>query len=122
LLDDNLLSGHSSLAIYFKIDHNILVSRLVNRRTCSGCGEIYNLISSPPAELDKCDKCGNALFQREDDNEKSLVNRLSVFSKNISEITKFYEETNRLQVIDVTNESSLEVFEKINYILSKYRS
>ena len=57
-------------AIYFDIDQSILISRIVNRRSCSVCGEIYNLKFKPAKVEGKCDKCGGDLIQRKDDNEE----------------------------------------------------
>ena len=45
------------LAIYFDIDNEALVERLINRRSCPKCGTIYNLISNPPKIMDYCDIC-----------------------------------------------------------------
>ena len=57
-----------AMVIYFDIDDEALVKRLINRRSCPKCGTIYNLISNPPKIMDYCDICDTKLVQREDDN------------------------------------------------------
>ena len=54
-------------AIYFDIDTNVLVERIVNRRSCPVCGEIYNLEFKPPKVAGHCDNDGAELTQRKDD-------------------------------------------------------
>ncbi len=54
------------------------IKRLSSRRTCSKCGEVYNLITNPP-KGDKCDKCGGELAQREDDQPQAIKRRLSIY-------------------------------------------
>ena len=57
-------------ATYFDLDTDILISRIVNRRSCPKCGEIYNLKFKAPKNEGKCDVCGTELTQRKDDNEE----------------------------------------------------
>ena len=57
-------------AIYFDLDPEILIARIVNRRSCPKCGEIYNTKFKPTKVAGICDKCGAELTQRKDDNEK----------------------------------------------------
>ena len=45
-----------ALAIYFDIANDVLVQRLVNRRSCPKCGMIYNLLSSPPLRFETYEK------------------------------------------------------------------
>ena len=58
-----------------------IVKRIVNRRTCKKCGAIYHLIYSPPKESNKCDKCGGELYQRDDDKEETVRERLRVYKQ-----------------------------------------
>ena len=59
LLDEVVIKEASSKAVYFEIDLDMLAARLTNRRTCSGCGEIYNLLSKAPKTEGVCDLCGS---------------------------------------------------------------
>ena len=55
------------------------VKRLSARRTCEKCGEVYNLITHPSTELDKCDKCAGKLILREDDYPEAIKRRLQIY-------------------------------------------
>ena len=112
-LDDNFLSGSKSKAIYFDIDLDMLAQRLINRRTCADCGEIYNLISKAPKTDGVCDKCGGKnLMQRKDDNEETVKTRLSVFRETIGPVLSHYESQGRLLRVDASA-SSDKVFNSI---------
>lgn len=102
LLDSEVLKNAKSRAVYFDIDLNMLAARLVNRRTCSGCGEIYNLLSRAPKVEGVCDKCGGELAQRKDDNEQTVKTRLQVFKETVEPILSYYEDQGRLGRIDAS--------------------
>ncbi len=102
LLDEEVLKETASRAVYFDIDLDMLAARLVNRRTCSGCGEIYNLLSKAPKADGVCDKCGGELAQRKDDNEETVKTRLQVFKDTVEPILSYYEESGRLGRIDAS--------------------
>ena len=101
-LDEVVLKEAASKAVYFDIDLEKLAARLINRRTCSGCGEIYNLLSKPPKEEGKCDLCGASLTQRKDDNEETVKTRLQVFKDTIEPVLAHYESTGRLARVDAS--------------------
>lgn len=101
-LDSVVLKDTKSRAVYFEIDLEMLAARLTNRRTCSGCGEIYNLLSKAPAKQGVCDKCGGELAQRKDDNEETVKTRLQVFKETIDPVLSHYEESGRLAKIDAS--------------------
>ena len=62
-------------AIYFDIDTQILIDRIIYRQSCPKCGEIYNKKFKPSKVEDVCDKCGSALKTRADDNEETAKAR-----------------------------------------------
>ncbi len=113
-LDKEVLRDSKSLGVYFEIDKGRLVERLTNRRTCSNCGAIYNLISKKPKIMGVCDKCGNTnLQQRADDKEEVITNRLKVFEDAISPVLKYYQDLGRLMKVDA-EKSPDEIYEKIS--------
>jgi adenylate kinase len=77
--------------IDFFATKELIIKRLTNRRTCSKCGAIYNLITVPPKEEGKCDKCGAELFQRDDDKEETIMNRLETYSKQTAPLIGYYK-------------------------------
>jgi adenylate kinase len=68
----------------------IILLRLSNRRACSSCGAVYNLITDPPAVDGICNRCGGRLYQREDDRPQTIKKRLSIYLKEISELQDYY--------------------------------
>lgn len=80
--------------INLEVPDEEIMSRAINRRTCenSECKEIYNLRDNPPKVEGICDKCGSKLFQRKDDNEETVKNRLSVYHAQTEPLIKYYSE------------------------------
>jgi len=73
-----------------------LVKRLSGRRLCRVCQTPYHIISSPPKAPGKCDRCGGALYQRFDDREKIVKDRLNVFFAQTVPILDYYEKQGKL--------------------------
>ncbi len=82
------------------VDSGLLLTRLTGRRICKECGATYHLEFNPPAKADVCDKCGGELYQRSDDNEETVANRLDVNIKQTKPLLDFYEELGYLQSIN----------------------
>ena len=68
-----------------------LVQRLSGRRMCRACGANFNVIFSPPARDGVCDVCGGELYQRSDDNEETVRNRLDVYRRQTAPLIGYYE-------------------------------
>ena len=99
-------------AIYFDIDTSILVERIVNRRSCSKCGEIYNLAFKTPAKEGICDKCGGALTQRKDDTREVAQSRFDTYDRETAPLVDYYKKKNVLKSIDA-NGTIDEVWERL---------
>ncbi|KKZ98426.1 Adenylate kinase [Bacillus wiedmannii] len=82
------------------VDSGLLLTRLTGRRICKECGATYHLEFNPPAKADVCDKCGGELYQRSDDNEETVANRLDINIKQTKPLLDFYEELGYLQSIN----------------------
>lgn len=107
-LDREVLKGRPSLAIYFEIDLQKLISRLTNRRTCKDCGAIYNLVSQAPQKAGICDKCGSTnMVHREDDKEEVIKKRMDVFTQNTQPVLDYYNRANRLMTVNAENSIEL---------------
>lgn len=87
-------------AIYLEINEVSLVERIVNRRFCRQCGEIYNLVSRPPQQEGLCDNDGAKLFQREDDTAEVFEARLEVYMRETKPVLDYYREKDLLYPID----------------------
>lgn len=119
MLEAELLHGRKTLAVYFKIDLGILINRVVNRRTCENCGEIYNLTTKAPRVADVCDKCGAAgtLKQRKDDTQEVVANRLKIFSETVEPMLAFYRSKGTLIVIDASMQEK-KIFDELEKVIS----
>lgn len=93
---DNTLDG----VILLDIDPEVIVKRLSNRRTCSKCKAVYNLLNKPPKQEGVCDQCGGELVQREDDKEETIRKRLDVYQAQTMPIIDFYRNNSRLLEVD----------------------
>lgn len=86
--------------IEIHVPTDVVVGRLTGRRTCKACGAIYHLVHNAPAVDGVCDSCGGDLYQRSDDNEASVRERLGEYDKKTSPLTAWYRERNLLVRVD----------------------
>jgi adenylate kinase len=87
-------------AIDLKVDEESLVKRLTMRRTCKNCSAVYHLEFNPPKKAGVCDKCGGELFQRSDDTEKVVRERLKVYKESTLPLTEYYAKKGILKTVD----------------------
>lgn len=99
-------------AVYFDLDQEILISRIVNRRSCPKCGEIYNIKFHPPKTEGVCDKCGTELTQRKDDNEETAKARFETYFRETEPLVDYYKNKEVLRTIDA-NGTIDEVWERL---------
>ncbi len=99
-------------AVLMDVDFDILMKRLTGRRTCSLTGELLNVYFSSQEELDKCTSAGGELIQREDDNEETIGNRLTVYRENTEPLIDFYKQREKLVTINAEGEID-EVYERL---------
>jgi len=83
-------------AIYIEVPNEELVKRLSGRRLCRVCQTPYHIISSPPKTPGKCDKCDGELYQRSDDREETVRDRLGVFFAQTVPILDYYKKQSKL--------------------------
>lgn len=104
-------------AIYFDLNQDVLISRIVNRRSCPICGEIYNLKYKPTKQEGICDKCGSALTQRKDDTEEVAKVRFETYFKETAPLIEYYKNKGVLRTINA--EGSIdEVWERLLNVIN----
>ena len=104
-------------AIYFDIDTQILLERIIYRQSCPVCGEIYNKKFKPSKVENICDKCNVELKTRADDNEETAKLRFETYFNETAPLVKFYKEKGVLYKIDA-NGSIDEVWERLLQIIN----
>jgi adenylate kinase len=77
-------------ALELDIERDIIVDRLSTRRTCTNCGEIYNVKSKPSRVEGICDVCGSEIVQRDDETEEAIEHRLVVYNEQTAPLVDFY--------------------------------
>jgi len=103
-------------AVYFDLNQDILISRIVNRRSCP-CGKIYNIKYHPPKVDGICDECGQTLTQRKDDNEETAKARFETYFRETAPLVDYYKNKNVLRTIDA-NGSINEVWERLLKVIN----
>ncbi len=98
-----------------------IMKRIVYRRVCKECGAVYNLIYSPPKQDGVCDKCGGELYQRDDDKEETVRERLRVYKEQTEPLINYYSQKEVIHDIDGTKDIE-EVWKQIEDVLEKIRA
>jgi adenylate kinase len=89
-----------SVVLDLEVDHDEVVRRLSGRRTCKQCGHVWHIEFDPPSVADVCDKCGGALYHRDDDYPDTVRHRLEVYAAQTAPLVSFYESRGQLVSID----------------------
>lgn len=102
LLDQALGARDSSIdiVIFLDVPRDVLIQRLTGRRICRGCGMSYHVVNIPPKKEGVCDACGGELYQRPDDSEETIINRLEVYNRQTESLVSYYEQRGLLKRLD----------------------
>lgn len=102
LLDKSIEQRKGKLLHVFLLESpkDLLLSRLAGRRVCRNCGRNYHVVNCPPKQAGKCDLCGGEVYQRPDDQEATILNRLEVFSRQTEALVSYYERKRLLVKVD----------------------
>ncbi len=101
--------------VFLDVVRSDLLKRLSGRRICKGCGQEFHIHFSPSSQGNQCDKCGEELYQRDDDREEVVKKRLLVYEAQTQPLIDYYK--NKLVRIDGTGKVE-EIFSKIEKSLS----
>ena len=89
-----------SAVLSVRVPHNVIIERLAGRRTCRNCGALSHVVFTPPKKEGVCDRCGGALYQRDDDREETIANRLKVYEDQTAPLADYYRRQGLLREID----------------------
>ena len=104
---DGVLAGLGSkldYAVALEVDNEVVVSRMSQRRVCRDCGFPGNVETGAV-----CPSCGGEMYQRDDDNEETVRNRLAVYDKSTTPLIDYYRGNGTLVELD-GNQTPDEVF------------
>jgi len=101
-LDRYLASGGDEIdvGVNIAVDPEELIRRLTGRRVCGSCGANYHVSFNPPSRRGMCDACEGELYQRDDDNEKTVRNRLEVYTGSTEPLIEYYRSSGKLALVD----------------------
>ena len=106
------------LALLIEVDVDIILQRLLGRRTCVSCGASYNIFYAPPRMDDSCDQCGGRLKRRSDDNEETIGNRLRIYEIQTSPVIDRYRDQGRLRVVQGLGDIG-DVFKAVSKVIKE---
>ncbi|AKB55587.1 MULTISPECIES: adenylate kinase [Methanosarcina] len=116
ILDE--LNKPIDVVLNLEVPDEELVERISGRLMCN-CGASYHRTFNPPKKDGVCDICGGKVFQRADDKEEAVKNRLNVYKNQTQPLIDYYTKQGILVTLDGTKDID-EVFEGIKAVLTKF--
>lgn len=118
-LDEMLASMGEKIdeVVELEVDQDDILVRLTGRRTCRSCNAMFHVTLKPPKVEGVCDCCGGELYQRDDDNEKTVLNRLVEYEKKTAPVKDYYRGQGSLKTAGGSG-SMDEIFERICTLVS----
>lgn len=107
------------LVINLEVSEPVVITRLSGRLICSKCQAIYHKKNNPPQNDMVCDKCGGALYQRDDDKEETVRKRLEVYREEAQPLLDFYNDRGILLNVSADEEAGV-VLDEIIRMLTSY--
>jgi adenylate kinase len=107
--------------VNYELPESEIVARLSGRRTCAQCRTVFHVADRPPKKEGVCDRCGSALFQREDDRPESITVRLAAYRESTEPLINFYRELGLLLTVSADG-SPDEIFARTITSLEHKRS
>lgn len=107
--------------INFKVSRENIVKRLSGRRSCPKCQATYHVDFAPSKKGSLCDRCGEALIQRSDDQREAVETRLRVYEEQTAPLISFYEKKNMLSHLDGAGAVEA-VYQNLTKVLAAYKT
>ena len=85
------------------IPRDTIMERLATRRTCTQCGEIYNIKFKPSMVDGVCDACGGDIVQRDDETQQAIDNRLKVYEAQTAPLVDYYRKEGSLLSVETSD-------------------
>ncbi len=92
--------GGADVALSIEVPDEAIVHRMAGRRTCPKCHSTYHVEGNPPKVEGICDKCGEKLGIRHDDEPEVVLQRLDVYHAQTEPVKHFYDEIGKLRSVE----------------------
>ncbi len=112
------LNSKLDAVISIEVPDEEIITRITGRRMCKNCGAVYHVKFSPPEKDGICDKCGGELYQRDDDNEATVRERLSAYKAQTEPLKEFYGKQGLLKEVNGTGDID-KIYSEIEAILKE---
>jgi len=109
------------IVINIQVEQRLLIERFTGRRTCQKCGATFHIKFSPPKTPGICDKCGEILIVRKDDDIETVKKRLEVYETTTAPLVDYYDRRKLLVNVDGSKPID-DVFEDIKKVLEGVKS
>jgi len=103
-------------SISIDVDDEELLGRLTGRRTCRSCGAMYHVLFNPSKKEGVCDACSGELYQRDDDKEETISNRLNIYKQQTAPLIDYYKKKDILRLVTGTGKIE-NIFKRIEDVL-----
>jgi len=107
------------MAVYLDTSEPVIIQRLTGRLVCSSCGANFHIKNMPPKKDMLCDNCGGRLYQRTDDREETIRERLKVYRKEVSELIRYYTAKQKLHRLSADDEAG-PVLDRLLNMIAEY--
>lgn len=111
----NTVIDKVDVTVVIDLEEELLVKRIAGRRSCGKCGETYNIYDNAPKKEGVCDKCGETLTKRADDEEDIVKERINVYHKETAPILSELEKISTVKRFDGNKD-----IEKLNEEIVEY--
>lgn len=118
-LCNHIEKKYDYLAILINITNEVALQRITGRIICGSCGAVYHEIYNPPLFFMLCNVCGGSLYQRKDDQEKIISDRLMSYRLNEKEVYQYYLDQEKIEDVE-GNQSMEKVFLEIQQKIKKH--
>ncbi len=92
------------LAIFLRVNEELIVKRILSRLSCENCGKIFNTLTSAPEKENVCDRCGGTLSRRHDDTEDIIKKRIIIYREETMPVIDYYKGKGSLHDIDASED------------------
>ena len=115
----NNIDQKVNLCVYIEVEEEELIIRISGRRICEDCGSIYHTEFNPVEKKGVCDRCDGNLYQREDDREDIVRERIKENRKKTEKLIDFYKQQGVLEKVVGTGKMPEDVMVKVEKIVKE---